>query len=252
MNRNKFWFGVPRNAEGAEGGGADAGASGTGATQAAGGEAAGAVAPAPAATFLTAAGQAKPEGETAKPAEGGDAKPESEAAKEGDAAAPPTIDLATLTLADGFELDPEVGAAFTNLLLDDKLAPQERAQKLMDIHMEAVKAASEGGTKAVQEANMALWTKTNDEWRAAIKELPEFKENPDAEAGKVLQALTAVGAGEDFFKALDMTGAGNHPAILQVLHRLAKPFMEGGAVQGVNGAKAARQLGANIYTSTKT
>lgn len=236
----KFWFGVPRNAEGAEGG-AGEGSSGAEAEQGAGEIAAGADAPAPASTFLSEAGK-PPEGEA--PKEG------SEGLKEGEA--PAAFDAAALTLPEGFELDEEVGKSFTEVLGDEKLSPQERGQKLVELHATAMQSAVTKLAEESAKANMDLWTKTNEEWRTKIAELPEFKGNPDAEAGKVIQALTAVGAGEDFFKALDMTGAGNHPAILQILHRLTKPFIEGGAVGGEGGAKPARQLGSNIYTSTKT
>lgn len=240
----KFYLSLLRNAEGGGGGEAGGGSSGVVAVEGEVAPVADSAAPPPAATFLTEAG---------KPAEG-EAAPDGEAplAEEKPVEALEAFDVAALTLPEGFELPEEMGKSFTDLLSDDKLSPQERGQKLVDLHASTLKEASTKIAEQMTQANMDLWTKTNEEWRGQIKALPEFKDNPDAEAGKIMQALTSVGAGEDFFKALDLTGAGNHPAILQVLHRLTKPFMEGGAVQGQGGTKPARQLGANIYTSTRT
>lgn len=242
--RNKFWLGFFRNAEGADGGGAAGDSSGVVDGTGAPGAEAGADAGAPPATFLTQAGQppgnTPPAEEAAAGAEGDDTDPEAHA----------PFDLAGLALPEGFELDEELGKGFAELLTDENLTAQERGQKLVDLHATTVQSAVERVTAEMQQANMDLWKQTNETWRSEIAKLPEFKDNPDAEAGKVMQALTAVGAGKEFFQAIDMTGAGNHPAILQILHRLTKPFMEGGAVGGAGAPKGQRQLGSNIYTST--
>lgn len=231
--------------EGVDGGGG-AGDGGSGAVEGAGaGEVvAGDVTPAPAATFLTEkpAEAAAPEGEAKVE---GEVKPEGEAAP-----APASFDLAAITLPEGITLDEESGKAFAELLSDDKLSPQERGQKFMDLHTSALKAVSESVAEQVKQANIEAYAKMNEGWREQIKSLPEFKANPEAEAGKMMQALISVGAGEDFFKAIDLTGAGNHPAILQVLHRLASPHFEGSAVVGNGKAASSKRLGDNIYTST--
>lgn len=230
----KFRFSLLRAAE--DGGGGGDGDSSSGAVAVEGeGEAAATVATEPsppATTFLSEAAKAA-------------ATTEGEAA-EGKAVEPPApFDPATLTLPEGLEMTEELGKSLGELLNDPDMSAQERGQKLIDLHASTLKTVAESLTQA----NMELWKTTNDDWRNQIKELPEFKDNPDAEAGKIMQALTSVGAGEEFFKALDLTGAGNHPAILQVFHWLTKPYIEGGAVNGMGGPKTPRQLGANIYTS---
>lgn len=237
----KFWPAVFRNAEGGDGGGAGGDSSGVAPDEGVV-DTAGVETTAPAATFLS---------EAAKAATGED---EDEAATEEEAEGEEAVlfSVENLTLPEGFELDEEVGKSFAEVLADENLTHQERGQKLVELHAEAFKAGTTKIAEEMTKANMDLWAKTNADWRAEIAKLPEFKENPDAEAGKILQALTTIGAGEDFFKALDMTGAGNHPAILQILHRLTAPLIEGGAVSGAGGTKAPRQLGANIYTSTRT
>lgn len=247
-------FVLTRNAEN-EGGGGGAGAGGSGsgegeggAAPAAGGDAAPPAAATggaqePAKTFLT---EKKGGGEAA--ADAGEAKEGGEA--EGEGEAPAAFDLTALTLPEGFELDEEVGKTFAEILSDDKLTPQERGQKFLDLHTTALKEVAESVKKQVEEASLKTYTEMNAKWRDEIKALPEFKANPDAEAGKVMQALLSVGANEDFFKALDLTGAGNNPAILQILHRLTSPLFEGTAVNGSGKPASTKRLGDNIYTST--
>ena len=244
-------FHLPEGVDG--GGGADAGSSGSG--EGAGGAAvvAGenaappAAAPAageePTKTFLT-----EPKGEGEKPAGEGEAKEGGEAKGEGEA--PASFDITKVTLPEGMTLDEESAKTFAEILGDDKLSPQERGQKFIDLHTAALKQVSETVAEQVKEANLKAYQELNEKWRNEIKALPEFKANPDAEAGKVMQALISVGAGEEFFRALDLTGAGNHPAIVQVLHRLAAPHFEGKAVGGAGKPASAKRLGDNIYTST--
>jgi len=233
MNRllGQNWISFLRNAEGVDGGGAsDGGASGTETGDGAAAVVAGDDVAAPATSLLT---------EAVKPAE---AAPEAEV--------PAAFDAATATLPEGVTLDEEVSKSFSDILGNAELSPQERGQQLLDLHTKALGDLQKSSAEATAAANLESWTKTNDAWRAEIKELPEFKANPDAEVGKIMQALVAVGADEKFFAAVDLTGAGNNPAIMQVLHRLAQPFLEGGAVSGNGKAVSAKRLGDNIYTST--
>lgn len=174
--------------------------------------------------------------------EGGEAKAEE---------APAAFDLAAVKLPEGVELDADVGKSFSDILANAELSPQERGQQLLDLHTTALKAAAESAVEQVKAANLETYTKMNDAWRKEIPNLPEFKDNPEAEGGKVFQALISIGADQKFFDALDLTGAGNNPEILRVLHRLTKPYMEGGAVTGTGAAAQKKELGANIYTSTK-
>jgi hypothetical protein len=203
---------------------------------------------APPATFLTEMQQKATGDAAAAPAEG-EAKPEGDAAAP--AEPPVTFDPTKLTLPEGVALDEELSKSFSDLLNDPALSPQERGQQLIDLHTKTIESTTAAVAEQMTKANRETWENMNKEWRAQIAALPEFKGNPDAEAGKILQACTAVGAGPAFFAALDMTGAGNHPEILQVLHKLAQPFIEGGAVGGGANQGPARKPGQNIYTSTQ-
>lgn len=260
MNLNdlmwKYRFAICRLPADGEGGGASNDGSGSDAGAGAGDGAAGTT-PASAAaadveeapkSFLSEAAEA-----LAEPKLGEDGKPlpaESEAAKTEEG--PAAFDLAAVTLPEGFELDAETGKSFSDILSNAELSPQERGQQLMDLHTAALKAVNDSALERVNTANLEAVTKMHDAWRKEIPNLPEFKDNPEAEGGKVMQALISIGADQKFFDALDLTGAGTHPEILRVLHRLTKPLMEGGAVTGASAAAQKKEPGANIYTSTRT
>lgn len=146
--------------------------------------------------------------------------------------APAPFEFSSLTLPEGFAADEEVSAAFTALLNDQELSRADLAQKMVDLYaVESGKAAQAALAAGVKE--MATeWTRTNTEWQTAVAALPEFAGKVEAELGKVRQALTAQGAPKEFFDALSITGAGNNPHILQMLHKLTSPYMEGGGVSG--------------------
>lgn len=246
----KFWLSLHRNAEG-EGGGGAGGDGGQAGAEPAGGEgaapAAGGESPSP--SLLSRAGQEPAAGNDtvaggADTLEGGESK---EGGEGGEAPAPFSVE--SLTLPEGFELDAELGKSFSDILTNDKLSPQERGQALADLHAQTVQKVTQAVTEQLQTQGMEAFTQMNADWAKQTRELPEFKANPDAEVGKIFQVLTTLGAGEEFFTAVDMTGAGNHPAIMQVLHRLVQPFLEGGPVGGEGKPVAGKQLGANIYKS---
>lgn len=157
------------------------------------------------------------------------------------------LDPTKLTLPEGVTLesfDNETLEAFSGAINDPKLTPQERGQKLFDLYTAAIDKSS----KAVEEAALNQWTQMNTEWQKAVGELPEFKGKVQQELGAMKQALTTLGAGEEFFRALDLTGAGNNPHILQLLHKLTAPHREGTATSGGSAARpATRDRAASFY-----
>lgn len=244
----KFWLALCRNAEGeGDGGGAggeggQAGADSAGGEGAAGSAGAGESSPSLLSQAAAAAGESTVKGDDGASTLAGE---DGKTVAEGEASAP--FDAKALTLPEGAELAEETSAAFAEILGDEKLTSQERGQKLVDLHMKAITELQD----TLKAASIKTFNDMNDGWRKEIPELPEFKENPEAEMGKIFQALKTVGADEKFFQAVDLTGAGNHPAILQVLHRLVQPFLEGGPVNGDSKTVAKRELGANIYTKSQ-
>lgn len=222
MNNLSPFARVVRNAEGAGGtaggGEAEAPASGAGVT-APGTPPSGGGAPAQQ-TLLNGGGEG---GEAAPTTEG--AAPPSPA---GEATAEASFSLEGLSLPEGLEIPEELGTAFTEALNSPDLSPQERGQRLLDLYANSAEQMREAGEAAATEA----WMNLNEEWRTATRALPEFASNFEGELGAIKQALVAAGAGDEFFSVLDLTGVGNNPHVLSVLHKLTQPLREGAAVGG--------------------
>lgn len=161
--------------------------------------------------------------------EGGEAAPEQGAeGAEGGAGFRPAqkLDTSALVIPEGFTLSEEQSGAFADLLNDEKLSVQERGQKLLDLYADQIGKLTTAG----QEAAVAAWTDMNNQWREEVRALPEFAKDLEGTLGATKQALIANGATKEFFDALDLTGAGNNPHVIQMLHKLAKPYIEGKAV----------------------
>ena len=243
MRLNDFWFRLARSAESEGGGtGGGAGAEGVGTTAGEGG----APQDAPPATLLSggdtqAGGQDTKAGGQDTLAGGQDTQPGGEE--------PAAFDPAAVTLPEGFSVPEETMAEFSGILSDTALTPQERGQKLLDLYASNLQAQA----TAAGEANAQAWQKLNDEWRTAAMALPEFAGKAEAEIGAVKQGLLAAGATPDFFKALDLTGAGNNPHVLQVLHKLTLPYREGKPIGGgANRPVTAADRAAKMYPTMKT
>lgn len=154
------------------------------------------------------------------------------------------FDVAKLTLPEGFELPEELGGEFTKLV-NDEMTPQERGQALLDLYVKQVESQAKAGV----ETGAKAWTDLNAQWRDEIKALPEFAGKLDEELGATKQALLAAGATPDFFKALDLTGAGNNPHVVQMFHKLTQHLREGKGVSGGAKPMSARSAASIMYPS---
>lgn len=108
---------------------------------------------------------------------------------------------------------------------------QEQGQKLMDLY-------AKNGLKTA-EANMAAWQKTRADWRTELKTDPEIGKLTDrtgnfSASSPLVQTINDALNGlqnpklvTDFKAAMDLTGAGDNPAFVKVLHALAKQVTEG-------------------------
>jgi len=139
---------------------------------------------------------------------------------------------------------PEKYEAFKapeGITLDDKLiesaAPlfkelglsQDQAQKLVDFHAAQTKAAGDAGMKAYEDMRADWRTKT-----ASDKDLGNGTDlRPDVKAniGRALDLVPAE-AKTAFFEAMDLTGAGDNPAVIRVINALAQRIGEGKLVAG--------------------
>jgi hypothetical protein len=138
----------------------------------------------------------------------------------------PVIDAKALKLPEGFTADEATLASAVSILSDEKLAPQERAQRLVDFHAAELKKASEASSK--------YWGDLQTEWQAKAKEAygPEPAKSPKIVAvSKLIDSLGEKPAGE-LRDALEMSGMGNHPAIIAAFVNLAERLVEPKHVSG--------------------
>jgi hypothetical protein len=133
------------------------------------------------------------------------------------------------TLPKDVKLDEAVLAEFKTVAKQAGLT-QEAAQSLMNLHAKVVQATE---TAAATE-----FANTNKTWMDTVKADPEIGGAKfDAMRVTVGKGLDAIfpndpGGARAFREALDFTGAGNNPAVVRGIFRLAKAIVEAGHVSG--------------------
>ncbi len=134
---------------------------------------------------------------------------------------------------DGYTLSPDTIAAATPIFKELGLN-QDQAQKLVDFHAKAMVDAA----KAPNEAYTALRT----DWQTKTKsDYPgPALETAKTEIGRMLTALPA-DVTSAFREAMDLTGAGDHPAVFKALHKLAAFVTEGKHVSGAGPSSAGQK-----------
>jgi hypothetical protein len=142
-------------------------------------------------------------------------------------------------LPEGATVDGEQLAHATALFREAGL-PQEQAQKFIDLAVSREQAAATRGVQAFVD----LQTK----WVSEIKADPEIGgakfEASMASAGRAIDRLGVPGLKE----ALNLTGAGNNPAIVKAFVRLGQMVSEDRFMPGRNAAPAApRSPAETIY-----
>lgn len=136
---------------------------------------------------------------------------------------------------EGRQVDTKLVEAATPIFKELGLS-QENAQKLFDLHTQLT---AERETQI--ETTMTAMRK---EWRDAViadKSLSNGKDGLSPEASKdIAQVFTALGpkAATDLKAAMDLTGAGDHPAIVSAYRTLGKLLSEGTPVRGAGPSPA--------------
>lgn len=131
---------------------------------------------------------------------------------------------------EGYEYDAK-GLEEASTLFKELGLSQEQGQKIMDVYaaksLEAAKDAGERGQKAYAEMRAG--------WQAEVKADPEIGKNLPAVKATIGRALDSLGdpkLANDFKAAMDLTGAGDHPAFVKAFYKLAQSVVEGGHVTG--------------------
>lgn len=124
--------------------------------------------------------------------------------------------------------------------------PPDRAQPLFDAHMAALKTAVD----ATRQAATEHWQSTQREWQ------DQLRADKDIGGDKLDKSIQAIRGGaknllgdqaaKDLFTALNLTGAGNNPAIVKAMHKAfathAAATSVGGRPTGTGGKSAAEVM----------
>lgn len=124
-------------------------------------------------------------------------------------------------LPDGYEFDPAARTSFETTAKELNL-PQEAAQKLIDIW-------STHAAKSAQ-APFDLWANTQKQWHTEIESRfggSEGAQRMTAGINSVINNVLPPSLQKSFRAALDFTGAGSNPDLLEGLSIILKPLMEG-------------------------
>ena len=141
----------------------------------------------------------------------GDDKPAEGDQGEGELA----FDVSELQAPDGFEMDEETLKAaeplFKELGLD-----KDGAQRLVEFYAERVAAQGESAAAALAE--------TTNGWMETIKS--EWGDKFDENVSVAAKAVDL--GGDELREALNVTGAGNHPAVIKFFHQIGQQLSEDG------------------------
>lgn len=131
------------------------------------------------------------------------------------------------TLPEGWQMVPERLENFVKEAKDLNLS-QTSAQKILDMHVEAMKLESQRQNE--------LWENTRDQWRTSSKSDKEFGGvNLEKNLGLVTKALERFGTPE-LLELADSYGMGDHPEFLRLLYRVGKAMGEDSMHNGIGGA----------------
>lgn len=168
---------------------------------------------------------------------------------------PAPLTVESFTIPEGMEAAPdEVKQEFVDILNDAEKSPQERAQALVDLQSKLM-------TQAAEDLRSA-WDEQQSAWQKEVEKDPELGGTKMSEnLAQVSKLIDTYGSTQSdatkraeevdaLRKALDYTGAGNHPAIIKFLFRVSKDLSEGGPVSG-QPAPTSQSLAQKMFPSMK-
>jgi hypothetical protein len=155
----------------------------------------------------------------------GDGTPPADATATGDTPKVPdgVPDTYTFTAPDGRTLDAGAIEAATPIFKELGLN-QAQADKLVEFYNKQ--------TGDIAQKNLDAVNTMREGWRTAVNADPEIGGKLDAvkaDIGKALSQLPPA-LSQEFRDAMDLTGAGDHPAFIKAFHKFAQMVNEGKAV----------------------
>lgn len=133
---------------------------------------------------------------------------------------------ADFTAAEGTKLDAELIKAALPIFKESNLS-QASAQKLVDFY---TKHATNQAALAIEAVNTM-----RQSWRESVRTDPVIGAKLTAVQADIGKALASLGDAKlvgEFRDAMNLTGAGDHPALIKVLHKFADAVNEGTHVSG--------------------
>ena len=150
-----------------------------------------------------------------------------------EAQAPESYDL---KMPEGVELDKAAADEFTAIAKEMKL-PAEAAQKLADVGAKMAQRQVEAHAKLVES------------WTESVKTDKEIGGDKLAEnLGIARKALDQFGTPE-LKDVLNMTGFGNHPAVIRAFYKIGKAISEDGFVKGSTPSAGATDIAKRMFPS---
>jgi len=125
-------------------------------------------------------------------------------------------------LPEGFTVNETQSKEFTDIVNDHSLSRAQMAQKLVDLQAKSITEL----TTALSEKGKTDWDKVQTDWRK------QCQQDPVIGGDKLPATEAAIGRLLDTFgdrearAAFDLTGAGNHPAIVRMLTKIGAKLNE--------------------------
>ena len=142
---------------------------------------------------------------------------------------PELLTIESFVVPEGIEIDEAQFSSALEIINNPDLSSVEVGKKLIDLQIKMTQEAM----GAAEEAGNAAWDEMQTQWQEEAKALPKIGGDAlPATLTAIKAGLKRAGATKKTFEALALTGAGNNPEIIKVLHALTKPLTEGGPVQG--------------------
>lgn len=167
----------------------------------------------PVSTMLTTPSAETPKGEGTEAAPAPESKPADEGGKAGSAVEEPAYDL---KLPEGSALDPERVKALTEFAKANKLSP-ENAQALLHAEHELVNSLMAGVDKEMETLSKNWESEVKAKYGENLTKNLELAKRALARFDRSNGALT---------KALDETGYGNHPLLVDLLVAIGETMSE--------------------------
>lgn len=177
--------------------------------------------------------QPDPDKAAAEKQEATEAKAEGEKKTEGAPEQPQPRSYEAFKIPEGAKLDDARTKEFTSILDDGELSHQDRAQKLLDMHV----AEMERVSKDLAQKQRDAWKEYQDRQKESFRTDPELGGNrAETTLGLAKSVIeTYGGTPEQVAETLQMlsyTGAGNNPGLIRVLNNVALLLSEGEPVTG--------------------